>query len=271
MSATVAPSSTREDSGAALRASARSRSASSSARVNSVPVSRWRVMAGGARECTVAQMSVQVLSWNLKHGRAEPVGRALSARRVRRRAGRLGMGRGPAAGGAAVVAARARSRHRSERAQRLDLAQRRVAGAPRAGHPLARLRQVKRGRRKCDARARSRRSSRTPGVVCACGPSAARCTASGCGGSVPGRTLDRQPARHRARHRGRGARQRPEPRRPSCAGQSPAPCVLGGDFNLRELALPGFAHAGGHDVDHVFVHGLRRRRDGRGAGARPSV
>jgi endonuclease/exonuclease/phosphatase family metal-dependent hydrolase len=35
------------------------------------------------------------------------------------------------------------------------------------------------------------------------------------------------------------------------------PCVLGGDFNLRELALPGFVHAGGHDVDHVFVHSLR--------------
>ena len=36
----------------------------------------------------------------------------------------------------------------------------------------------------------------------------------------------------------------------------PGPCVLGGDFNLRELALPGFVHAGGHDVDHVFMHGL---------------
>jgi endonuclease/exonuclease/phosphatase family metal-dependent hydrolase len=37
---------------------------------------------------------------------------------------------------------------------------------------------------------------------------------------------------------------------------APAPCVLGGDFNLRELALAGFVHAGGHDVDHVFLHGL---------------
>jgi endonuclease/exonuclease/phosphatase family metal-dependent hydrolase len=35
------------------------------------------------------------------------------------------------------------------------------------------------------------------------------------------------------------------------------PCVLGGDFNLRALALAGFTHAGGHDVDHVFVRGLR--------------
>jgi endonuclease/exonuclease/phosphatase family metal-dependent hydrolase len=39
------------------------------------------------------------------------------------------------------------------------------------------------------------------------------------------------------------------------AGQAPA--VLGGDFNLRALALAGFEHAGGHDVDHVFVRGLR--------------
>lgn len=35
------------------------------------------------------------------------------------------------------------------------------------------------------------------------------------------------------------------------------PSVLGGDFNLRTLTLAGFDHVGGHDVDHVFVHGLR--------------
>jgi endonuclease/exonuclease/phosphatase family metal-dependent hydrolase len=35
-----------------------------------------------------------------------------------------------------------------------------------------------------------------------------------------------------------------------------APAVLGGDFNVRSLALDGFALAGGHDVDHVFVRGL---------------
>jgi endonuclease/exonuclease/phosphatase family metal-dependent hydrolase len=32
--------------------------------------------------------------------------------------------------------------------------------------------------------------------------------------------------------------------------------VLGGDFNLRSVALDGFKHAGGHGVDHVFVRGL---------------
>jgi len=32
--------------------------------------------------------------------------------------------------------------------------------------------------------------------------------------------------------------------------------ILGGDFNLRRLDVPGFVHAGGHHVDHVFVRGL---------------
>jgi endonuclease/exonuclease/phosphatase family metal-dependent hydrolase len=35
-----------------------------------------------------------------------------------------------------------------------------------------------------------------------------------------------------------------------------APVVLGGDFNIRQLALDGLACAGGHDVDYVFVRGL---------------
>ena len=35
-----------------------------------------------------------------------------------------------------------------------------------------------------------------------------------------------------------------------------APVVLGGDFNIRGLTLDGFAYAGGHGVDHVFVRGL---------------
>jgi endonuclease/exonuclease/phosphatase family metal-dependent hydrolase len=36
----------------------------------------------------------------------------------------------------------------------------------------------------------------------------------------------------------------------------PGPVVLGGDFNLNALTLPGFALAGGFQVDHVFAHGL---------------
>ena len=31
--------------------------------------------------------------------------------------------------------------------------------------------------------------------------------------------------------------------------------MLGGDFNLRAPQWPGFATAGGHDVDHVFTAG----------------
>jgi endonuclease/exonuclease/phosphatase family metal-dependent hydrolase len=34
------------------------------------------------------------------------------------------------------------------------------------------------------------------------------------------------------------------------------PIVLGGDFNVRDLAFEQFGHAGGHGVDHVFLHGL---------------
>jgi endonuclease/exonuclease/phosphatase family metal-dependent hydrolase len=35
-----------------------------------------------------------------------------------------------------------------------------------------------------------------------------------------------------------------------------SPIVLGGDFNVRRFAFDRVLHAGGHDVDHVFVAGL---------------
>jgi endonuclease/exonuclease/phosphatase family metal-dependent hydrolase len=35
------------------------------------------------------------------------------------------------------------------------------------------------------------------------------------------------------------------------------PVVLGGDFNVRSLSLDGFDYAGGYDVDHLFGHGLK--------------
>lgn len=38
------------------------------------------------------------------------------------------------------------------------------------------------------------------------------------------------------------------------AGEEPV--ILGGDFNVRSPMLDRFSHAGGHDVDHVFVRGL---------------
>jgi endonuclease/exonuclease/phosphatase family metal-dependent hydrolase len=36
-----------------------------------------------------------------------------------------------------------------------------------------------------------------------------------------------------------------------------APAVLGGDFNVHALYLPGFTYAGGEGVDHLFATGLR--------------
>jgi endonuclease/exonuclease/phosphatase family metal-dependent hydrolase len=38
--------------------------------------------------------------------------------------------------------------------------------------------------------------------------------------------------------------------------------VLGGDFNLRAAAWPGFAGVGGHDVDHVLIAGALEPRGG---------
>jgi endonuclease/exonuclease/phosphatase (EEP) superfamily protein YafD len=42
---------------------------------------------------------------------------------------------------------------------------------------------------------------------------------------------------------------------------SSLPIVLGGDFNVRSLALDGFAYAGGRGVDHFFVRGLEALRE----------
>jgi endonuclease/exonuclease/phosphatase family metal-dependent hydrolase len=39
-----------------------------------------------------------------------------------------------------------------------------------------------------------------------------------------------------------------------------APAILGGDFNLRDVTLPGFVSAGGPDVDDVLLHGLTPTR-----------
>jgi endonuclease/exonuclease/phosphatase family metal-dependent hydrolase len=35
-----------------------------------------------------------------------------------------------------------------------------------------------------------------------------------------------------------------------------APLVLGGDFNVERPPMPGFAHAGGKRIDHVYARGL---------------
>jgi len=36
-----------------------------------------------------------------------------------------------------------------------------------------------------------------------------------------------------------------------------APIVLGGDLNVRDPQVPGFVHAGGTHVDHVFARGFQ--------------
>ena len=36
-----------------------------------------------------------------------------------------------------------------------------------------------------------------------------------------------------------------------------APLVMGGDFNVHDLSLPGWTHVCGHEADHLFVRGLR--------------
>ena len=62
--------------------------------------------------------------------------------------------------------------------------------------------------------------------------------------------VGREPARWRADARC-GSRRRERPR-----WSGDAPVVLGGDFNIRGLQLDGFEHAGGYEVDHVFIRGL---------------
>jgi hypothetical protein len=42
-----------------------------------------------------------------------------------------------------------------------------------------------------------------------------------------------------------------------------APLVLGGDLNVREPEVPGFAHAAAHHVDHLFASGLDALEPGR--------
>src|SRR5207248_3159940 len=42
-----------------------------------------------------------------------------------------------------------------------------------------------------------------------------------------------------------------------------APIALGGDFNVRRFEFERLQHAGGNDVDHVFVDGLEPAGDPR--------
>jgi len=58
---------------------------------------------------------------------------------------------------------------------------------------------------------------------------------------------------------GRGARTLGDVARARTAALSwagDAPLVLGGDFNVEDPPLSGFAHVGGHRIDHVFARGF---------------
>jgi endonuclease/exonuclease/phosphatase family metal-dependent hydrolase len=48
-----------------------------------------------------------------------------------------------------------------------------------------------------------------------------------------------------------------------------APLVLGGDFNLQAIALNGYEHIGGFDVDHVYARGLTAAAPAEVLDARP--
>ena len=64
-----------------------------------------------------------------------------------------------------------------------------------------------------------------------------------------------------AHDRARGAgRHRPRRRGARSRWAGDEPIVFGGDMNTRKPVVPGFEHAGGHVIDHVFARGLTRRR-----------
>ena len=251
MSAMLRPSSARDDSGAAFSASARSSSVCSSSRSSSVPVSRWRVKPGSLW----SDARMRVLTWNLYHGRAvPPAGRDLLAEFAAALAGwdwDVALLQEVPPWWPPALARACDAQQRTALTSRNALL--RAAPARRAAR--ARPHQVKRRRRERDPRARARRHDRRapPACCCAAGPSAASATrveldrrASGARTSTPRCT------RPRARRPTSSA-----PRPPCSPGRAAAPALLGGDFNVRAPAAPGFEPLGGHGVDHVLGHGLR--------------
>ena len=120
ISATVRRDSASLESGAAFSSSARCSSAVSSVSLNSAPVRKWR---GKSAECTLESMPPARAHVEPQARTRGPVGRPRSVRGVRRRAGSVGLGRGAAAGGTAVVAADARAPARGRVAPRADIAQ----------------------------------------------------------------------------------------------------------------------------------------------------
>ena len=137
---------------------------------------------------------------------------------------------------------------------RLVLTSRNAGSAVRRAlaEPVAGRDQVQRRRLQRDARPRAGAIVERAGAAAA--PAARAAVAARPCGSTLG-TVGREPASDgagdAAPREAAGAR----PRRCS-AWAAARRRSLGGDFNLARLELPGFACAGGHDVDHVLVRGL---------------
>ncbi len=186
-----------------------------------------------AGECTLASMGLRVLTWNLMHGRSvPPAGHDLFEEFAAALAW-LALGRGAASGGAAVVAAGTGRATAGERADGPHLAQRAAPPAARGRRAPARPDQVERRWRQRDPGApRTGPCSRTAPGGCAGRPSgggstpSASATESGSATSTPPSTTTRAPA----------ATARWPPRRCS-TGRTGQPAILGGDFNVRGLAL----------------------------------
>ena len=193
--------------------------------------------------------------------------RALPAPRIHGRAAELGLGRGAAPGGAAVVAGAMAAR----------LRRRAAAGCSPRATALLPL------RRAVAVRWPDLIKSNGGGanaILVGDGDIAEQRTQRLCllperrqlqAVRAEGRPLGRQPARHRARRRGGTTRGPGRPRRHVLGWAGGAPAVLGGDFNVRAFELPGTGLIGGHDVDYVFAAGLRPARQIRGARARHAL
>ena len=242
ISATVRLRSASELNGLALSTSARSISAFSSSRLSSDPVMKWR----GKRRVYVAPVVLRVLTWNLFHGRAVPPAR------------RDLFGEFPTALSSwqwdVALLQEVPPWWPSELAAGLGAEQRLVLTSRNALLPIRRAIAVRRPdliksngggadailvRSDAIAEHRWRRLCIWPERRWV---HAVRLTDAGvwvanthCGGPI-------RDARRAAESALRWA--------------GTVPVVLGGDFNIREPALDGFAYAGGHGVDEFYVRGL---------------
>ena len=175
-------------------------------------------------QCTLGRVHLRVLTWNLKHGRSVPPSPARAARRVRRGAAGLGVGRRAAAGGAAVVdRAAAPTRVGAEHRQALTSRN----ALPRLRRALARrwpeVMKSQGGGANAILARRDRivahhveLLTRTPGA-----PRRAR-------GVAGVRRVGGQPARHRARRGGGASATEPPPRRRRCGGRAATPSCSAG-------------------------------------------